>query len=122
MIKAKKGGDKVASQKQKKRFFKVFEKSNSVLLNLQQRTKEDLPVGVWFTKGYSTKNEDYYIRAQITYLEKTTKADPEYPDRPIKRTWIDPPTFCSVDALEAFIKALINMSASTRTPKQITTE
>lgn len=84
--------------------FKKFDKSNSVLLDTQGTTKEGLPIGIWFNKGYSDKTEGKYIRIQLTFLREKKEGG-------ITREWIDPPTFCSVEAFQQFINALILMTS-----------
>jgi len=88
----------------KRRLFKVFERSNSVLLDTQGVTKDGLPIGIWFNKGYSERSQGKYIRIQLTCLREKEEGG-------ITREWIDPPTFCSVDAFQEFINALILMTS-----------
>jgi len=72
---------------------------------MQHRTNDNLPIGVWFTKGYSTKTEGEYIRIQLTYLEKKE-------DGSITREWSNPPTFCSVNAFKSFLETLSELADS----------
>lgn len=86
--------------------YKDFERSNSVLLMLEEKTKEGLPIGIWFTKGHSNKTNSDYIRIQRTFLYEGKEG--------LKREWVRPPTFCTPEELDSFIEALTTMRCRRR--------
>jgi hypothetical protein len=72
-----------------------------IILCLKQKTDQDQPMGVWFSKLTAKSGEFQFVKIQLTYLQK--KGDEN------ERVFVEPATLCSLNAFEILLVELSKM-------------